>query len=64
MAIRRRRMTDTWGDLPGKNIEITKAEIAKIRSLDDFDLTMLLSEINDHNWIVARATLKLMPPLA
>jgi hypothetical protein len=41
----------------GDNISITSAELALIRRLDAFDLTMLLSEINDHGWTVARTTL-------
>ena len=36
------------------NIDITKEELAFIRSLEDFDLTMLLSEINDHGWSQGR----------
>jgi len=42
----------------GDNIDITEDELVLIRSLDDFDLTMLLSEIADHGWRVAR---KLLP---
>jgi len=43
------------------NQEVTKQELAKIRSLDDFDLIMLISEIHDHGWTVARRTLAIMP---
>lgn len=42
------------------NIEITAEELARIRMLEDFDLTMLLSEINDHGWVHARQTFFLM----
>lgn len=42
------------------NIEITPEELAFIRSLGDFDLTMFLSEINDHGWGVARQTLRMI----
>lgn len=34
----------------GQNIEITKEELAKIRRLSDFDLTMLLSQLEDFGW--------------
>ena len=27
-----------------------KEELAKIRCLDDFDLTVLISEVHDHGW--------------
>ena len=33
-----------------KNIKVEKVELHFIRQLDDFDLTMFLSEINDHGW--------------
>jgi hypothetical protein len=33
-----------------ENIEISKEDLAFIRTLEDFDLKMLLSEINDHGW--------------
>lgn len=35
------------------NQRISSQELATIRSLDDFDLTMLISEIHDHGWPVA-----------
>lgn len=41
-----------------ENIEATTEELAYIRSLPDFDLIMILSEINDHGWAIARKTLK------
>jgi hypothetical protein len=44
----------------GENIEINHAECDEIRKLNDFDLEMLLSEINDHGWVVARQTLSAM----
>jgi hypothetical protein len=34
----------------------------KIRSLDGFDLIMLISEIHDFGWPHARGTLAMMPP--
>ncbi len=40
------------------NIEITKAELRNLRELPDFDLTMILSDIHDNGWPVARETLK------
>lgn len=33
------------------NIEITGEELSAVRKLNDFDLTMLLSEIHDNGWI-------------
>jgi hypothetical protein len=44
----------------GANISITAAELALIRRLTAFELTMLLSEINDHGWTVARTTLAII----
>jgi hypothetical protein len=46
----------------GDNQHVMPEEIAKIRALDDFDLVMLISEIHDHGWPVARVTLRMMPP--
>mgnify|MGYP003656556469 CR=1 FL=1 len=43
-----------------ENIKITEQEIQMIRSLSDFDLTMLLSEVNDHGWDAARVLLPAM----
>ena len=43
------------------NQEVTPDELGKIRALADFDLTMLISEISDHGWTVARKTLAMMP---
>lgn len=43
------------------NQELAPEELRKIRALEDFDLTMLVSEIHDHGWPVARRTLALMP---
>jgi hypothetical protein len=45
----------------GENQLISKAQIEKIRTLDDFDLTMLISEIHDHGWPAALKTLEKMP---
>ena len=41
-----------------ENQKVSKAELEFIRSLCDFDLTMLVSEIHDHGWPQAR---KLLP---
>lgn len=43
------------------NQKVTPTELSKIRRLADFDLVMLISEIHDHGWAMARKTLKLMP---
>lgn len=40
------------------NIKVTKAELDQIRRLPDFDLIMLLSELNDHGWVHAQILLK------
>lgn len=42
------------------NIKITHDELKLIRSLSDFDLTMLLSEIEDHGWNQARALIPMI----
>jgi hypothetical protein len=42
------------GKHDGQNITITEEELKSIRSLSDFDLTMLLSEINEFGWIAAK----------
>lgn len=44
-----------------QNQLVTTAQIKKIQSLDAFDLIMLVSEIHDHGWGVARHTLEKMP---
>jgi hypothetical protein len=41
------------------NQKISPEQLAKIRVLDDFDLTMVLSEIHDNGWPVAAGTLEL-----
>lgn len=43
------------------NQDVTDSEIGKIRRLGDFELTMLISEIHDHGWPIARQTLDMMP---
>jgi hypothetical protein len=43
-----------------ENQSVTCDEVKSIRSLDDFDLVMLVSEIHDHGWPTARQTLKVM----
>ena len=47
-----------------KNQSLHQYDRDKIRSLDDFDLEMLISEIHDHGWPMAQRTLALMPHLA
>src|SRR5215472_99383 len=42
------------------NQPITADELAQIRTLDDWDLTMLLSEIHDHGWPMARQLLPMI----
>jgi len=42
----------------GENQKVKKKDLDFIRSLDDFDLTMLISEIHDHGWPAAE---KLIP---
>lgn len=44
----------------GDNIRLSPAEAKFIRSLSDFDLTMLLSEVDDHGWMLAADTLAIM----
>lgn len=44
--------------MEGDNVEITPNEMSAIRTMSDFDLTMLISEVHDHGWPVAR---KLIP---
>ena len=39
------------------NQKITKEELDWIRTLEDFDLTMLISEINDHGWAYGKTLL-------
>jgi hypothetical protein len=43
------------------NRTVTDDELTQIRGLDDFNLVMLISEIHDHGWHVARRTLAMMP---
>jgi hypothetical protein len=44
----------------GMNQKISPETLAQIRLLDDFDLVMLISEINDHGWSVAQSILRVM----
>lgn len=46
--------------MPNLNIPITFRELDQIRSLDDFDLKMLLSEIAEHGWDSARRLLPMI----
>ncbi|MHC4181513.1 MAG: hypothetical protein ACYSWU_28795 [Planctomycetota bacterium] len=43
------------------NQDVSTKELEAIRSLEDFDLIMLLSETHDHGWPWGRALLRLMP---
>lgn len=43
------------------NQKVSPAELDKIRRLADFDLIMLISDIHDHGWQLARKTLALIP---
>lgn len=45
----------------GNNRKVTKEQLDRIRSLDDFDLIMLISELHDFGWNVAARTLEMMP---
>ena len=42
------------------NLDLSDSQLAKIRKLDDFDLKMLLSEINDYGWNAAKIILDSM----
>lgn len=42
------------------NIPITKGELKLIRNLGDFDLAMVLSEINENGWESAKVLLPLI----
>ena len=44
-----------------ENQEISPKELAFIRQLEDFDLTMLISEVHDHGWEHAKRTMYMMP---
>lgn len=46
-----------------ENLKIKKDDLQFIRSLKDFDLTMLLSEIHDHGWESAETILTQMKQL-
>lgn len=43
-----------------KNIKIDADTLSFIRKLDDFDLVMLLSEVNEHGWDKAKELISLM----
>ena len=43
-----------------ENLTITSEQLDEVRALNDFDLKMLLSEVNDHGWEVASNLLPLM----
>jgi len=42
------------------NLPIDDETLDKIKRLDNFDLLMLLSEINEHGWEIAKATLEMI----
>jgi len=42
------------------NIDMNKKDLDFIRSLNDFDLKMLLSEINEHGWGKAKVLIPLI----
>ena len=42
------------------NIRISKQRLQWVRELDDIDLTMLLSEINDYGWGKAKRLIPLI----
>jgi hypothetical protein len=42
------------------SITVDKKDLDFVRSLKDFDLNMLLSEINDHGWDKAKGLLPLI----
>ena len=46
------------------NRTVSPVECEAIRSLSDFDMTMLISEIHDHGWPHARPILRLMPDVS
>lgn len=46
--------------MTGENVELTADEMGAIRTMSDFDLTMLISEIHDHGWPVARSLIPLI----
>jgi hypothetical protein len=43
-----------------ENQQISKQQLDQIRRLSDFDLIMLLSEVNDHGWPAAAITLEVI----
>ena len=47
-------------DNEAEDIAITPAELAHVRSLDNFDLTLFLSELHDHGWPIARKLLTII----
>ena len=51
------------GSGEGGNQKVKIEECARIRALSDFDMVMLISDINDHGWSRARTTLSLMSQL-
>jgi hypothetical protein len=46
--------------MEGDNQKLTHEQCEFIRSLEDFDLTMIVSEIHDHGWPIASKTLEFM----
>ena len=48
------------GNPTGENLKISPLELKRIRALEDFDLVMFLSEIEDLGWKEAKALLPLI----
>jgi hypothetical protein len=47
-------------DFAGDNIRLSKKDAAFIRSLPDFDMAMLLSEIDNYGWSSAKKIIPLI----
>lgn len=47
-----------------ENLDISTEDLSFIRSLADFDLIMLISEVHDHGWEMAEKTLGMMKEAA
>lgn len=43
-----------------ENLEVDSETLGLIRRLSDFDLSMLLSEVHDHGWYVAKKLIPMM----
>lgn len=47
-----------------ENIQLDQWEYDFIMTLPKFDLAMLISDVSDHGWPIARTTLKVMHEVA